>query len=369
MKKKILIVGAGLAGCTCARLLAEIGHSITLIDKCSDLGGICRDIKLEENNCYYHLYGPHCFHTKKEYIWDFVNRFSKFREWHLQQMAYRDGKFYNFPINLNTIEQVYNTDVNSKEDVDALIHNKFYPYPNNFEEYAINDVGTKLYEMFFKEYTEKQWQCSCDKLPSSIYKRVGIRYNRDNDLFQNQYQGVPEDGYSGFLFNMIQHNNIDFIPLAEYNPDDTYIDHKYDVVIYTGGFEGLPYRSTAFVKGVDRLNSKHPLVSLSDDETYTRRTNYSTFHPIDPNKKNDVDVCMYEHPLPNNSDPILLPINTLENNMLYLIKREEFKKLHPKAILIGRLASYKYFNMDDTIDNCFKTLTSEGLIHLSVYFK
>lgn len=368
MKKRILIVGAGLAGCTCARLLAD-DYSITLIDKSPELGGLCKDMKLITANCYYHRYGIHVFHTKKKYIWDFVNKFMKFREYHLQQRSLIDGFYYHFPVNLNTIEEVYQTDVHSESDVNKLIHDKKYTNPKNFEEYAINDIGTKLYEMFIKSYTEKQWQCSCDKLPSSVYKRVSIRYNRDNDLFQNQYQGLPVEGYTNFMYSLIQHPNIEFIPMMEYNYFDTSEDNKYERIIYTGSYEGLPYRSTQFIMRADQLSEDYSLVSLPQDSFYVRRTNCTSLHAIDPNNTSASSICVYEAPMKNNSGALCLPINTQDNGFLYMKKRFEFMNLHPSSILVGRLSTYKYMNMDETIDQCFKTLSKENMIDASKYFK
>ena len=108
-EKPILIVGAGLSGCVCARMLADTGYSVVLREKSNYVGGLCRDEKIETCNCYYHLYGCHCFHTKNKFIWDFVNRFSKFNNFHLQQMSKISGKYYHFPINFNTILHLYSS--------------------------------------------------------------------------------------------------------------------------------------------------------------------------------------------------------------------------------------------------------------------
>ena len=370
MKRKILIVGAGLSGCTCARLLAEEGYAVSIVEKDISLGGLCRDMIFHTGNCFIHRYGPHIFHTKQEYIWNFVNRFSKWRDFHVQQMSCIDGKYYHFPINFNTIEEVYQTDVKDKDDVDKLIHDKKYDDPKNFEEYAINDIGTKLYEMFFKNYTEKQWKCKCSELPAEIYKRVGIRYNRDNDLFQNQFQGLPNQGYSAFLANLVDHPNISVMVNYNYDYTNPFTDSGYDNVIYTGGYEGLPYRCTRFSLRKEHYNRDYHLLSLPNDKEAVRRTNYTSMHPISPDTNvKAIDVCIYECPEANNSRIPCIPINTLENNMLYLQKRHEFMNLHPKAILIGRLSTYKYMNMDETIDQCFKTLSKENMIDASKYFK
>ena len=368
--EKILIVGAGLTGCVCANLLANSGYKVSIIDKSEYLGGLCRDAKYLLGNCYLHRFGPHCFHTKQKYIWDFVNRFSKWRDFHLQQMSCVNGKYFHFPINLNTIEEVYQTDVKDQYDVDKLIHDKTYDNPKNFEEYAINDVGTKLYEMFFKRYTEKQWMCKCDQLPPSIYKRVSIRYNKDNDLFQGQYQGLPDEGYNSFFSNLLNHPNIELTLSTEYNYHDSSKDYDYYKIVYTGGYDDLPYRCTYFSLREDRLDTMHSLVSLPQDPSYVRVTNYSIMHPLNiKGLSSNVNARVYDLPLPNNSGELCIPINTLENNVLYLQKRDEFMKLHPKAILIGRLATYKYLNMDEAIDQCFKILSKEQLIDLSQYIK
>ena len=354
--KKILVVGGGLAGCTCARLLAETGHTVVLREKQKHIGGICRDIQVNACNCYLHLYGIHCFHTKYKSVWDFVRRFDKFNNFHLQQMSEINGKLYHFPINFNTIEEVYGTHVYNKKDVDKIIKSISLS-ETNFENCAINDIGYTLYEMFVKPYTEKQWKTSCDKLPVSIYKRIKIRYNRDNDLFQKQYQGLPINGYSVWLNNMLNHTNIYVETETEYK----HSSENWDNIIYTGSFTELPYRCTEFIHQEVLSNNKYPLISLPYDKAFTRFTDFF-FHPIDKNKISENHCVTYEQPINDNISVPLYPIETKENMLKYNDSKNKYLNKHQNTILIGRLASYKYLNMDDTIVQCINILAKHNLI-------
>ena len=208
---KILIVGSGISGATCARILAESNNKITIIEKNAYIGGSCFDYLSEDLSCYIHKFGPHIFHTNNETVWKFITRFSTFNNYVHCVYTKVNNNIFTFPINLNVISKLYNKNVYSKEDVDNIIHDKYFENPKNFEEAAINSVGTKIYEHFIKNYTEKQWNCSAKDLPIEIFNRINIRYNFTNDYFPNQYQGQPIEGYTNLIKNMLNHKNITLI--------------------------------------------------------------------------------------------------------------------------------------------------------------
>lgn len=355
--KKILVIGGGLAGCTCARMLADTGHTVILREKQKYIGGICRDQRMDTYNCYLHLYGIHCFHTKHKEIWDFIRRFSEFKDFHLQQMSEVNGKLYHFPINFNTIEEVFGKRINTKEDADKLIKDASLP-ETNFENCAINDVGITLYGMFIKPYTEKQWKMPCNKLPVNIYNRIKIRYNRNNDLFQNQYQGLPKNGYYHLFNKMLSHPNICVETKIEHKNNSL---EKWDTVIYTGAFTELPYRCTEFVNQIIETHNKYPLISLPYNKDFTRFTDFF-FHSINQNKIIEKHCIIYEKPKENNTDIPLYPIITNKNIKKYDEAKEKYLSKFQNTILIGRLATYKYLNMDDTIMHCYKILSENKLI-------
>ena len=154
----VLVVGAGLAGCTCARLLAEQNNTIIILDKQDHIGGICYDYLSEDKSCYIHSFGPHIFHTNNKEVWNFVNKFSDFNEYVHRGISLYNDKLYSFPVNFNTIYQVFGKRVYSSKDVDILIHDIIIENPKNFEEAALNAVGSKLYKIFIKNYVIKQWK-------------------------------------------------------------------------------------------------------------------------------------------------------------------------------------------------------------------
>lgn len=178
-----IVIGAGIAGATAARLLANNKVNVTVIEKSDNIGGACGDVFSKKDNCFIHKFGPHIFHTSDKDVWDFVNKFSNFVSYQHKVFTYVDKKYYSFPINLNVLSQLFNTKVYSMEHAESLIDIIKFNNPKTFEEAALNSVGKTIYEKFVKNYTEKQWKMSCDKLSPDIFKRVNIRFNYNDRLF------------------------------------------------------------------------------------------------------------------------------------------------------------------------------------------
>ncbi len=348
--KNILIVGAGIAGATAANLLAK-NYKITVIEQNSYLGGACADIKNIKHNCYVHLNGPHIFHTTNDNVWQYVNRFSKFYEYQHKVFTYVDNKYYSFPINLNVLSDLFNTKIYSKEHAMSLINPTSYTNPKNFEEAALNSIGKTIYEKFVKNYTEKQWKTSCVNLPPDIFKRVDIRFNYNDGYFANQFQGMPTDGYSKMIENMLSDKNITIIYNTSLNNFDT---SKYDILIYTGGFDDLPYRSTHF-EFIEKEPNIYSVVNTPQHPTETRYTNFSVLHPINGIPSNNKHLYCHETPLNINEENQLYPIINKENLDLYNKKVKEFmaKYNNKNIILLGRLATYQYLDMDKVIEQVF----------------
>lgn len=344
--KNILIVGSGIAGATAANLLAN-NNKITVIEQNSYVGGACADIKNIEHNCFVHLSGPHIFHTTNKNIWDYVNQFSDFYNYQHKVFTYVDNQYYSFPINLNVLSDLFNTKVYSKEHALSLIDIIKFDNPKNFEEAALNSIGKTIYEKFVKNYTEKQWKTNCTKLSPDIFKRVDIRFNYNDGYFENQFQGMPKDGYSKLISNMLTHKNITIIFNTSLNNFNT---TNFDLIIYTGGFENLPYRSTHFEYKVQNKND-YAVVNTPQHPSETRYTNFSVLHPINGIPCNNNHLYCYETPLNINEENQLYPINNIENNNLYLKKKNELiKKYNIPIIFLGRLATYQYLDMDKVIE-------------------
>ena len=362
----ILVVGAGLAGCTCARLLADADHQVYVIEKDDKIGGICRDERNEEHNCFVHQYGPHLFHTDDEWTWNFVKRFSEFKEFKHQVKTYFQVhekallKYSDFPVNFNTLSTFFDADIATEKAAKKYMEPEAIKDPKNFEEACLADVGPLVYREFFWWYTQTQWRRDPKTLPASFYKRVPIKFNKDPYLFQDKYQGLPKAGYTSMMENMLDHENISVYTETSFEEFEE--ADAYDAVIYTGGFNDLPYRSTRFFI-VPEDEPKFPVVNLPGHLCFTRRTNYSLLHQIDDTKRARSPFLVgYEMPEKDNLLNRLLPIPTEENLKKYNEVSTEFLRNHKNAILIGRLATYQYLDMDDVIQQCYSTLLGHQLI-------
>ena len=362
----ILIVGSGLAGCTCARLLAEADHQVYVIEKSDKIGGICRDERDEEHNCFVHQFGPHLFHTDDDWVWNFVNRFGEFREQKFIVKTYFQvfdkpyTRYSDFPINYNTLSTFFDADIATEKAAKKWMEPKNIDNPQNFEEACINDMGYEVYRTFVYWYTQTQWRREPKDLPISLYKRIPIKFNKDPYLFQDKYQGLPKEGYTKMMLKMLEHDNISVYTETSF---ETFAEaDAYDAVIYTGGFNDLPYRSTRFFF-VPEEEPKYPIVNLPGHLCFTRRVNYSMLHQIDDTRKARSPFLVgYEMPEKDNLLNQLLPIPTEENLKKYKDVSTEFLRNHKNAILIGRLATYQYLDMDDVIMQCYSTLLGHKLI-------
>lgn len=351
--KRALIIGAGIAGATAARLLVDYGgYDVTVLEKTSFIGGACHDFYDIEHKCYIHEFGPHIFHTKDSAVWNFVNKFSEFKEYQHKVFTKVDGKYYSFPINLNVLSELFNTKVYSKEHAMTLINPAHFEKPANFEEAALNAVGEVIYEKFVKNYTEKQWKTSCKNLPAEVFKRVDIRFNYNDGYFENQFQGMPKYGYTNMISNMLTHDKI-HIKFNSTITDFNEIPH--DILIYTAGFDNLPYRSTKFTFKTKKAG-QYAVVNTPQHPTQTRYTNFNVLHPLNDYSIEEKNVYCYETPAEINQYNKLYPISNKENLTIYENEKDKFLSRYPKAVLLGRLATYQYFDMDKVIEQVMVTI-------------
>ncbi|WP_241647139.1 FAD-dependent oxidoreductase, partial [Rosenbergiella metrosideri] len=201
---KFLIVGAGFTGAVVGRQLAEKGHQITIIDQRDHIAGNCYTQRDENTNIMEHVYGPHIFHTDNEEVWRYISQFCEMVPFKNQVKTTYNDKVYSLPINLHTINQFYERCFSPSEARTFIeeISDQSIIDPKNFEEQAIKFIGRDLYEAFFKGYTIKQWGVNPTELPSSILKRLPVRFNYDDNYFSHKYQGIPRLGYTD-IFNKI----------------------------------------------------------------------------------------------------------------------------------------------------------------------
>ena len=356
MKKyDYLIVGSGLFGSTFANLAKKDGKKVLVIEKRNHVGGNIYTENVDGINV--HKYGAHIFHTDYKEVWDYVNSFVEFNRYTNSPVARYHDEVYNLPFNMNTFSKIWD-DVITPED--ALRHineekKEIKGEPKNLEEQAISLVGRTIYEKLIKCYTEKQWNRDCKDLPSFIIKRLPVRLTYDNNYFNDRYQGIPIGGYTLLIEKML--DGIEVKLNTDYLSDKKHFDSLADKVIYTGPIDEyfdyklgrLEWRSLKFedkVYNTDNYQGNAVINYTSHDVKYTRSIEHKHFEFVEGNKKT---IVTYEYPCDyKDGMEKYYTVNDEVNNSL----AEEYKKLvskEKKVIFGGRLAEYKYYDMDDVI--------------------
>jgi len=353
-KCDILVVGAGLSGATIARLAAEDGASVVVIDKREHLGGNVYDAIDEKTGIRVSKYGAHLFHTNDTEVWNFVNRFGKWTHWAHKVVAVCNDKIVPVPVNITTVNSLLNTNITNESEMQTWLSNETTKNtnPQNSEEVALNRVGPRLYESLFKSYTVKQWAKEPKDLEPSVLERIPVRPNFDERYFSDRYQALPTNGYTDIVKNMLDHPNITVKLNTAWEQNMT----KYwTELVFTGPidtyFKDLPpleYRSINFEwKTLENTNyfQQNSVVNYPSESTpYTRIVEYKHFL----NQKSDSTIISIE--TTTNSGEPYYPVPTKENREIYAkysALAAETKGVH----FVGRLASYKYFNMDQAIRN------------------
>ena len=358
----IIIVGSGLSGSVMANMIGN--HSdkkIIVIDKRNHIGGNCFDYIDNDTNIRINKYGAHLFHTNNEKVWKFVNKYSEWIPYEHKVIGRVDDKLIPIPININTINTLYGTNIESNEEMDNWLdkHTVKNDNPRNSEDVLLSRVGIDLYEKVYKYYTKKQWDKYPSELDINVFNRIKLRYNKDERYFTDKFQALPKDGYTKFIENMLNHANIDvYLDVDFFYIRDQIVSSQ--VVIYTGpidryfessGYPKLEYRSINFVRETHHVNyyQENSVVNYpTNEENFTRIVEYKHF----PNQENIIDndkTVIFKEYTVDDGDPYY-PVPNDRNKDLY----EKYKKLSEKEkniYFLGRLASYKYFNMDQVILN------------------
>lgn len=358
MKYDYVIVGAGLFGATMANILNKNGKKVLVIDKREHIAGNVYTEEVEGINV--HKYGAHIFHTDYKDVWDYVNSFAEFNRYTNSPIARYKNEVYNLPFNMNTFSKIWD-DVFTPSD--ALRHindekKEIKDEPKNLEEQAISLVGRTIYEKLIKGYTEKQWGRACRELPSFIIKRLPVRLIYDNNYFNDKYQGIPIGGYTKMVSKMLE--GIEVKLNTNFFDNKDYYMSICDKVIYTGMLDEfydfkygrLEYRSLKFdTKIIDEENFQgNAVVNYTDvSPKYTRVIEHKHFE----NTISSKTVVTYEYPDDWNPEKeAYYVINDNKNNIL----AEKYRNLslkEEKVIFGGRLAEYKYYDMDDVIKAAF----------------
>ncbi len=358
MRFDAIVVGAGLAGATAARILAEREKKVLVIEQRNHVGGNCHDYK-NEYGITVHSYGPHIFRTGNKNVWDFLNRFTKFNYYQHRVISYVDGRFVPFPINRDTICQLFGIDIPSEEVENFLKkeveRSKFEFPPKNLEDFLISQIGERLYEAFFKNYTMKQWNRPPKELLPETVARIQIRSNRDDRYFTDRYQGIPIYGYTKMVENMLDHDNISIMLNVDYSDLRDAIDAE--LTVYTGQLDRffgykygkLEYRSLNFELATYDLEYYQPVATVNypNDYDWTRITEYKHFLG---ERSSKTTVC-FEYPR-TEGEPyyIVLTNENMEKRNKYMEEVKELEKTG-KYIFVGRLGEGKYYSMDQVVES------------------
>jgi len=354
---KFLIIGAGLSGTVLAnRLIQQLDCDIDIWDERNHIGGNCHTARDEKTGIMVHRYGPHIFNTDKKEIWDYVNSFMEFRPYVHRVKAMSNGKVYSLPVNLHTINQLFEktfTPSEAKLYLETLA-DKSIADPQNFEEQALRFIGNELYQAFFYGYTKKQWGCEPTELPASILKRIPVRFNYDDNYHNNIYTGIPVDGYSALIEKFIDNERI-HVSLSKKFSSNTDVS-GYDHIFYTGPIDAwfdykygrLGYRTVTFetiygdgdMQGVTQMNYCDP------DVPHTRITEHKHFTYWE---QHDKTICFKEFSKETGLDDIPYYPKRLHDDKALLLKYRADAESLLRTSFLGRLATYRYMDMHHVI--------------------
>ena len=354
-----MVVGAGFAGAVMAERLAnDAGKRVLVVDRRPHIAGNAFDVE-DEAGILIHRYGPHIFHTNSADIFDYLSRFTEWRPYEHRVLADVDGKRVPMPINRTTLNMLYGLDLASDADVEAFLAARAEPvHPIlTSADVVVAQVGRELYETFFQGYTRKQWGLDPSELDKAVTARVPTRTSTDDRYFTDRFQAMPRDGYTRMFERMLDHPNIDLLLGVDYA--DVRDAYPHDHLVFTGpideyfGFRHgrLPYRSLRFEHRTLDQEWRQPVAVVNypaEDVPYTRVTEYKHLTGQTAQRTS----VTFEYPSAT-GDPYY-PIPRDENQALY--KRYEALALaEPGVSFVGRLATYRYYNMDQVVGQALAT--------------
>ena len=374
-----IIVGSGLAGVVMAeRIATQLNKKVLIIEKRNHIGGNCFDLK-DENNILIHTYGPHLFHTNNKEVVDYLSSFTSWDIYNHEVLAYIDGKKVSIPFNFNTLYEVF-PDSKAKVLEDKLLQT--YDYNSKVPILELKKSTDKdlqfladfVYDKIFVNYTAKQWGMKPEDMDGAVTARVPVFIGRDNRYFNDSYQMLPKNGYTNMIQNMLYHKNIkimlntDFKEVCELKEKDFYFfGSKFEgKIIYTGQidelfdykFGELPYRSVdmKFETVEKEFYQEKATVNYPNDYDFTRITEFKHIHPTNSNKTTILKEYPQEY-VKNQNTPYY-PIFTTENQENYN-KYLDYSKEFNNLVLVGRLAEYKYYDMDDIVERALELFEKE----------
>ena len=352
-----LVVGAGFAGSVLAeRLASQLGQRVLICDKRPHIGGNAYD-ELDEHGVLVHRYGPHIFHTSSERIVRYLSRFTAWRPYEHRVLAHVDDKLVPFPINLDTVNRLYNWSLDS-EQLAAHFERvaEQVGHARTSEDAVVSKVGRDLYEKFFRNYTRKQWGLDPSELDAAVAARVPARLDRDDRYFTDTFQAMPRHGYTRMFENMLDHPRITRMLGVDYR--DVMRDVRFKQMIFTGPidaffdhrFGALPYRSLDFRFETHDREVFQPaaVVNYPNDHEHTRCTEFKYL----TGQQHAKTTVVYE--IPKASGDPYYPIPRPENAELYR-RYKALADATPNVRFVGRLGTYKYYNMDQVVGQALAT--------------
>ena len=352
-----MIVGAGFAGSVLAeRLAAGSDKKVLICDKRPHIGGNAYD-HYNDAGILVHKYGPHIFHTNSREVFDYLSRFTEWRPYQHRVRASVDGQTVPFPINLDTINSLYGLNLTSFE-VEDFFKKLAEPCEEirTSEDVVVNKVGRELYEKFFRNYSRKQWGLDPSELDASVTSRVPTRTNRDDRYFTDTYQSMPLHGYTRMFERMLDHPNIKVLLNCDYR--DVEKDIPFREMIFTGPVDAyfdycygkLPYRSLEFKHEThdQAVFQQAPVVNYPNEQSYTRITEFKYL----TGQEHPRTSIVYEFPQAE-GDPYY-PVPRKENAAIYA-KYQALANRTSGVTFVGRLATYKYYNMDQIVAQALTT--------------
>jgi len=362
IKTDFLIVGCGLYGSVLAeRITNDLKKKVVILEKRNHIAGNIYSLIDPSTGIEYHKYGTHIFHTSHESVWKYINQFTTLNSYRHQSLARYKNKIYQLPINLETINSFFKKNF-SPDDAKKFIKNLTKPFIKqknfSFESKALSQIGSELYESFIKNYTKKQWGKDPKNLPSTIFNRLPLRFNYDETYQKNsRWTGIPEDGYTKFVSNLLDNKNIKIKLNTNFIINDNKFKVKY-FTIYTGPLDKifnykhgkLEWRSLKFEKKIFNTSDYQGNSVINYPELkykYTRVHEPKQLHPERNYFSINKTIVIREFPLLNNEEPYY-PINDVKNKIIQKNYIKTANKLN-NFLFGGRLADYAYYDMDMTI--------------------
>lgn len=375
MKFDYLIVGAGFSGCILAeRIATNLGKKVLIVERRSHIAGNAYDY-YDENGILVHKYGPHIFHTNSKKVWDYLSKFTEWNIYYHKVLAVVDGKKIPVPFNLNSLYLIFPqkyAEKLEKQLIETFGYGVKIPILKLKETTSgeLKFLADFIYEKVFLNYTTKQWGYKPEELDGSVTARVPVYISRDDRYFQDIYQGIPKHGYTKMFEKMINHPNIHILLNTDYR--EIIEDVKFDKLIYTGPVDyffdyiygELPYRSLRFE--FKTINSEYfqevAQINYPNDYDFTRITEFKHM----TGQKSDLTTIAYEFPqsyIIGKNEPYY-PIPKEENLEIYKKYLKEISKLNGIVYFVGRLAEYRYYNMDQIVARALNVFEKEVIYNV-----